>query len=398
MDANNLYGWAMSKPLPTGGFQWMTDHELKHWQKYPCILEVDMKYPEDLHDLHNDYPLAPERMMIGGVEKLIPNLNNKTKYVLHYENLKLYESLGLKITQIHRGIKFIESSWLEKYINLNTSLRTEATNDFEKDFFKLMNNSVFGKTMENIRNRVDVRLATTEKEAKKLISQPNYNHRTIFNEHLAAIHMKKTKLLFNKPVYLGMCILDLSKILMYDFHYNYIKVKYGEKAKLLFTDTDSLAYEIETKDFYTDVSPDVEKMFDTSNFPSDHPSNIKAGVNKKVLGMFKDEAGGKQIREFVGLRAKLYAYRMDDVEEKKAKGVKKVVVKRTIAFDDYKKCLFEGKPQYRSMNVIRSHGHEIYTEEVNKIALSREDDKRYIMNDGIHTYAHGHKKIKAIEK
>ena len=394
LDANNLYGWAMSKPLPTHGFKWMDENELNSWKHHPCILEVDLEYPKGLHDLHNDYPLAPESLKINKVEKLIPNLNDKTKYVIHYENLKLYESLGLKITKIHRGIKFEESAWLKQYIDLNTNLRAKANNEFEKDFFKLMNNAVFGKTMENIRKRVDVRLVTSEEKANKLVSKPNYDRRTIFSKNLVAVHMKKTKVHFTKPIYLGMCILDLSKTLMYDFHYNYMKKNYGEKAKLLFTDTDSLAYEVQTEDFYKDISSDVAAKFDTSNFPKDHPSGIEAGHNKKVVGMFKDEAGGQIIEEFVGLRAKLYSYKMlEGKEEKKCKGVKKPVVKKSIKFDDYKKCLFTGKEQLRKMNVIRSHKHDIYTEEVNKIALSANDDKRFILDDGIHTLAHGHYKI-----
>ena len=283
LDANNLYGWAMSKPLPTHGFKWMSEKERESWEDHPCILEVDLEYPEHLHDLHNDYPLAPERITLNKVDKLVPNLNNKSKYVVHYDILKLYKSLGLKITKVHRGIKFEQSTWLKRYIDLNTKLRTKATNDFEKDFFKLMNNSVFGKTMENIRNRVDIKLVTSEKVAHKLIIKPNYLRRTIFTENLVAVHMKKTKLLFDKPIYLGMCILDLSKSLMYDFHYNYIKQKYSQKAKLLMTDTDSLMYEIETEDFYKDINPDVHRLFDTSNFPEDHSSGITTGVNKKVI-------------------------------------------------------------------------------------------------------------------
>ena len=393
LDANNLYGWAMCKPLPTKGFRWMKKEELKNWKSMPCILEVDLTYPENLHDLHNDYPLAPERVTVNKVEKLIPNLNDKTKYVIHHETLKLYLSLGLKLTKIHRGIKFEESAWLKPYIDLNTNLRAKAKNDFEKDFFKLMNNSVFGKTMENIRNRVDIRLVTRESQAKKLTCKPNYQHHTIFSKNLTAVHMKKVKLYFNKPVYLGMSILNLSKTLMYDFHYKYIKPKYGENAKLLFTDTDSLAYEIETKDFYRDISSDVKEKFDTSNYPKDHPSGILTGVNKKVIGMFKDEAAGKQIVEFVGLRAKLYSYRVEDsYEEKKCKGVKKAVIKKTISFNDYKNCLFDNKPAMRKMNVIRSHLHTMYTETVNKIALSPFDDKRIIQKDNIHTFAYGHYK------
>ena len=291
LEANNLYGWAMSKPLPTGNFNWMNN--FNGWRNRPCILEVDLEYSKELHDLHNEYPLAPESLKVGNVDKLIPNLMNKERYVLHRDNLLLYESLGLKISIIHRGGRKI--GWLKKYIDLNTGLRAKATNNFEKDFFKLMNNAVFGKTMEHIRNRVDIKLITNEKEAKKLISKPNFEHRTIFTENLIAVHMKKTKVYYNKPIYLGMCILDLSKTMMYDIHYNYIKEKYGQAATLLFTDTDSLAYEIDTEDFYKDINPDVERLFDTSNYPSSHESGIKVGVNKKIPGMFKDEAGGKQI-------------------------------------------------------------------------------------------------------
>ena len=394
LDANNLYGWSMSKPLPTHGFKWMKVNELETWELHSCILEVDLEYPENLHDSHNDYPLAPEQIVVNKVSKLIPNLGDKKKYVLHYENLKQYLKLGLKLTHIHRGIKFKESPWLEKYISLNTKLRTKAKNEFEKNFFKLMNNSVFGKTMENIRNRVDVKLVSNKKRAEKLSAKPNFKHCNIFSENLVAIHMKKTKLDFDKPVYLGMCILDLSKTLMYDFHYNYIKKKYGDKAKLLLTDTDSLMYEIQTEDFYKDITGDVKDRFDTSNYPFDHPSGIISGINKKVLGMFKDEANGDIIDEFVGLRAKLYSYKMFEGEEsKKCKGVKKSVVKKNITHEDYKTCLLTGEKQLRKQNIIRSYKHEVYNEEVNKIALSANDDKRYILEDGINTLALKHYKI-----
>ena len=187
----------MSQQLPTPGFEWTTDDELDDWKHLSCFLEVDLEYPEHLYDLHNDYPLAPQCVKIGDIEKLIPNLNNKTNYVVHYENLKLYENLGLKITKIHRGIKYEESAWLEEYINLNTKLRIEANqsgNNFEVHIFKLMNNSVFGKTLNNIRNMVNLRLISSGKVAQKLAAKPNYDHCTIFDENLSAVHMKKTKL------------------------------------------------------------------------------------------------------------------------------------------------------------------------------------------------------------
>ena len=181
---------------------------------------------------------------------------------------------------------------------------------------------------------------------------------------------------------------------MYNFHYNYIKRKYGDKAKLLFTDTDSLMYEIETDDFYKDISADVKHRFDTSDYPPDHPSGIPSGFNKKVLVMFKDETAGEVIDEFVGLRAKLYSYKMLEGEEsKKCKGVKKSVVKKSITHEDYKKCLFNGKEQLRKMNIIKSRRHEIYTEEVNKVALSPIHDKRHILEDGVYTLALGHYRI-----
>ena len=406
LDANNLYGCAMSMKLPTHGFKWLTSGEMEKlfnnqvvqvWEKTPCILEVDLEYPEKLHDLHNDYPFCPERVECkNGVEKLIPNLRDKTKYVIHYKNLIQCLKAGMKLKKIHRGIKFIESEWMKPYIEMNTNLRTKAKNNFEKDFYKLMNNSVFGKTMENIRNRVNVKLVNTQERLKKLVSKPNLKSPPkIFSENLVSVHMKKTNLLMNKPVYLGMCILDLSKTIMYDFHYNYIKPKYGNKAKLLFTDTDSLMYEIETEDFYKDISEDVKDRFDTSDYPENHPSGIPTGINKKVLGMFKDEAAGKIIIEFVGLRAKLYSYIMDEGEEhKKCKGIKKQVVATSIKHEDYKTCLTTGKEQLRKQNILRSYEHEVFTEEVNKVALSALDDKRYILGDGIHTLAWGHYKIK----
>ena len=406
LDANNLYGCAMYMKLPTHGFKWLTSGEMEKlfnnqvvqvWEKNPCILEVDLEYPEKLHDLHNDYPFCPERVECkNGVEKLIPNLRDKTKYVIHYKNLIQCLKAGMKLKKIHRGIKFIESEWMKPYIEMNTNLRTKAKNNFEKDFYKLMNNSVFGKTMENIRNRVNVKLVNTQERLKKLVSKPNLKSPPkIFSENLVSVHMKKTNLLMNKPVYLGMCILDLSKTIMYDFHYNYIKPKYGNKAKLLFTDTDSLMYEIETEDFYKDISEDVKDRFDTSDYPENHPSGIPTGINKKVLGMFKDEAGGKIIIEFVGLRDKLYSYIMDEGEEhKKCKGIKKQVVATSIKHEDYKTCLTTGKEQLRKQNILRSYEHEVFTEEVNKVALSALDDKRYILGDGIHTLAWGHYKIK----
>ena len=194
-----------------------------------------------------------------------------------------------------------------------------------------MTNSVFGKTLQNIKNKVDSRLITSHKVAQHLAAKTNYDCCTIFGENLIAVHMKKTKLYFSKPVYLGTSILDQSKSLMYDFHYNYIKTKQGDKAKLLFTDNDSLAYEIKAKDFYKDINPDIEKRFNTCDHPTNQPSGIKTGLNSKVPEMFMDEAGGKKTVEFVGLRGKVYSYKiLDGSVDKQCKGVTKNVTKRRI--------------------------------------------------------------------
>ena len=419
LDANNLYGWAMSQYLPTGGFRWMNQKQIDNLDlnkyhdesKKGLILEVDLEYPNKLHNLHNDYPLAAEKIKVtdnmlskyckkisdkynistGLVNKLIPTLNNKEKYVLHYRNLKLYIDLGLKLTKIHRVLEFDQSPWLKQYIDFNTEKRKNAKNDFEKDFFKLMNNSVFGKTMENIRKRVDVRLVSDEKKLLKLTSKPSYVSSKIFNENLVAVHKIKETLTLNRPAYVGMCILDLSKTLMYDFHYNYIKNKYGKKAKLLFTDTDSLTYEIEAKDVYKDFFKDKEK-FDNSDYPKYSPHFYKE--NKKVIGKFKDEAAGIPIIEFVGLRSKMYSYIKENQKGgKTAKGIKKNVIKNNIKHDDYKETLFNNKQMYHKMKTIRSENHQLGSYELNKVSLSCFDDKRYIHKDGINSYAYGHKNI-----
>ena len=402
LDANNLYGWAMSQNLPTHGFKWMTNitkeqvmeilektnHSMSNTGKKGYVFEVDLEYPQNLWDLHNDYPLAPELMKVNGVEKLICHFKPRKNYVIHYRNLRQCLELGMKITAVHRGISFYQSPWMESYIGKNTELRKCASNNFEKDFFKLMNNSVFGKTIENIRKRQNIFLVDDRKKAIKLSSRPNFDRCTIFDRKLIAIHMKKTEVYFNKPVYVGQAILDLSKTLMFDFHYNYIKKKYQNKAELLFTDTDSLMYHIKTKDFYKDISPDISKKFDTSDYPPDHESGILTGVNKKVIGMFKDEVAGRQITHFVGLRPKLYSFKVEDGSlTKKCKGVKKNVVKKEIAFEDYVECLFSGEKQMRTMKTIKSENHDIYSKEVNKIALSNEDDKRCVMEDKVETLA-----------
>ena len=398
LDANNLYGWAMSQPLPTGGFKW-TDvnpneiSELATRTDKGYVLEVDVSYPKELHNQHNDLPFMCERMEINGVEKLVPNLRDKKNYVFHIQALNQALQHGLRLDRIHRVIEFNQLPWLKTYTDSNTQLRTAATNDFKKDFFKLMNNSVFGKTMENIRKHRNIKLVMTEEKYLCTVKKPNFKSGVVFGENLMGCEMGKIKVVMNKPVYLGQAILDLSKIVMYEFHYDYMVPKYGlEKLKLCYMDTDSLLFDIKTEDFYEDIMDDVPARFDTSGYCPNRP--LPVGLNKKVIGLMKDELGSKIMTDFVALRPKLYSYKkLDGSEDKKCKGIKKCVVKKTLTFEDYKTCLFNDSTEYRSQLMFRSSKHEVHTIEVNKVALNRDDDKRISRKDRISTFARLHKDL-----
>ena len=261
---------------------------------------------------------------------------------------------GLRLDRIHRAVKFNQSPWLKTSIDFNTQLRTATTNDFEKDLFKLMNNSVFGKTMENIRKHRNIKLVTTEEKYLHTVMKPNFKSGVLFGENLMGCEMGKIKVVMNKLVYLGQAILDLSKIVMYEFHYDYMVPKCGlEKLKLCYMDTDSLVlHDIKTEDFYQDIVNDVETRFDTSGYSKTDFRPLSIGVNKKVIGLMKDKLGGKIMAEFVALRPKLYSYKMlGGSEDKKCKGIKKCIVKKTLTFEDYRTCLFSDSTEYRSANV-----------------------------------------------
>ena len=268
---------------------------------------------------------------------------------------------------------------------MNTELRKLAKSDFEKDLFKLMNNLVFGKTMENIRKHRDIKLVTTDKKRSKLVSESNYHTINLISEDLSIIEMKKTKVKMNKPIYLGLSILEISKILMYKFWFDYMKPKYNDNVRLCYMDTDSFIMHIKTNDFYKDVASDVENRFDTSNYEVNRP--LPTGKNKKVIGLMKDELGGKIITEFVTLRPKTYSFLTDDgKEDKKAKGTKKCIIKKMIKFNDYKKCLLNGEIILKSQHRFISNKHDVYTENINKIALSNNDDKRMVLSNKITSY------------
>ena len=276
---------------------------------------------------------------------------------------------------------------------MNTELRKLPKDDFEKDLFKLMNNAVFRKIMENIRKHRNIKLVTTDKKRNKLVSEPNYHAINYISEDLSITEMNKTKVKMNEPIYLGLSILDISKILMYEFWYDYMKPKYNDNVKLCYVDTDSFVMNIKTNDFYKDISSDVEKRFETSNYEVNRP--LPTGKDKKVIGLMKDELGGKIITEFVTLRPKTYSCLTDDgKEDKKAKGTKKCVIKRMIKFNDYKNCLLKDKVILKSKQRFISKKHDVYTENINKIALSNNNDKRIVSSDKITSYPYEYKSKK----
>ena len=255
------------------------------------ILRVDVEYPKNLNDLHSDLPFLPERMKINKCSNLVCNLYDKNNYVVHTRSLKQALNRGLILKKVHRVIQFNQEAWLKEYIDMNTELRKQAKNDFEKYFFKLMNNSVFGKTMENVRKHRDIKLVTTDKRRNQLVSEPNYHTTKWFSENLLAIVMKEIKVKMTKPVYPGSSILEICKTLMYESWYDYIKPKYQDNGKLCYMDRDNFIINIKTEDFYEDIANDVEKRFDTSNYGVNRP--LPKRRNKNVIGLMKDELGGK---------------------------------------------------------------------------------------------------------
>ena len=314
-------------------------------------------------------------MKINNVKKLVPSLYNKRNYMIHIRALMQAIDHGLILERVHRAIEFNQYVWMKPYIDFNTNLRTQGQNDFEKDFFKSMNNAVFGKTMENIRKHRNIKLVTNRETYLKTVMKPNFKSGGLFSENLMGCEMGKIKVVMKKPVYLGQVILDLSKIVMYEFHYDYMLPKYSSEClKLCYLDTDSLIYEIKTEDFYADIADDVPTRFDMSGYILNRP--LPVGLNKKVIGMFKDELGGAIMTEFVALMPKLYSFRiLDRGENKKCKGIKKYVVKNSLKFEDYRDCLLRKSTLYKHQLMFRSMKHDVHMIEVNKVALTTNGDK-----------------------
>ena len=412
LDANNLYAWAMSQALPTGDFKW-EEPTTYNWRNPPnergCIVECDLEYTVASKFLTYKFPLAPEKLKVQtedlsklqlhylevedrgvcNVEKLILNLRDKDKYVIHYELLKYYEKLGLRLKKIHRIISFQQEPWLKQYIDFNTTERTKAKTNFEKDLWKLMNNAFYGKTMENIRGRVSIKLLNNGEEAKKMFSKPTYKDHIIFNENLLAVLNNIPSVKFDKPIYLGMCILDYSKLLMYKFYYETINIVWPNN-QIIGYDTDSYFLDIKTEDVYRDLK-EIEHNLDLSDYPS--TSSLHSNKNKKIIGKFKDELNGKLMSEIVFLRSKAYSFKVanEPKETKKLKGISQQTIAKDVSFEDYKSAIFNPyiKPNYNKMYTMNSNKHNIYVYELTKKSISPFDDKRIILEDGIRTLPFG---------
>ena len=310
LDANNLYGLSMIQKRPYRNLKWddkITEDDIINYDngRTGYILDVDLEYPKELHDLHNDYPLAPEVMnvkanmlsekqveiykLINGskepkdekTNKLILNLNDKNKYVVHIRTLQFYLKHGLKLKKVHRAKQFEQKEIFKPYIEFNTEKRKNARNDFEKDIFKLLNNAVFGKTMADKRKHLDFEIVSDERRFMKCVNNPSFKHSHIKNENLVGVEKQKPKLKFDKPIFIGMSILDLSKQHMYKFYYDVMKPKYGDNIRMVYTDTDSFVFHTRTDDIYQDLQ-EINDEMDFSGYDKNH--KCYDATNKKVLG------------------------------------------------------------------------------------------------------------------
>src|SRR5277367_1216015 len=408
LDANNLYGWAMCESLPLGNFQWLSPDNTDFLTADAAspigyIIECDLGYDRCLHDLHAGYPLAPEHIVVETsmrsnyvqassvkTKKLIPNLYDKANYIVHYRNLQYYVNLGMKLKKVHKILSFDQRAWLKPYIEFNTQKRAEAKDSFTKNLMKLYNNSCFGKTMENLRNRTDVRLVTDPTTCKNLLAKPSVKFFRPISENLAIFQMHKTTITLNRPIYVGFTVLDLSKLCMYEFHYGFIKKQFS-KSTLLMTDTDSLVYLIYGGNFYEVMAKNLDR-FDTSDYPKTH--SCYSDINKKKPGVFKDELNGVPFLEFCGLKAKMYSFEyLDEEGEIKDKKVGKGILKselRKLKHKKYVETLQKKRSCKVKFNLIRSKLHTLQSVQVQKVGLSYDDDKRYVLSDGIHTLPYGH--------
>lgn len=400
LDVNNLYGYAMGQSLPYGNFKWVDDIDAIDYHNLPSdgeigyIFDVDVEYPTHLHDDHSDLPFFPESLSPPGgkVKKLLTTLQNKKHYVTHYLNLIQALQKGLKVSKVHRILSFHQSKWLSGYMDFNTDLRVAATSDFLKDYYKLANNAVFGRSMMNKRNFKDFRLVTSDDQLLKLSAKPNFRDRYIFQEdQLLGVSMDRKKVKFDAPIYVGFSILEISKEYMYRLFYDTLRPAFGgsDNVDLVYMDTDAYILDVKVPDIYSTLKTTMSELMDFSDYPADH--SCFSTENKKVVGKLKDETKSIPIKQVVALRPKLYSLSYGSRHIMKCKGVKKSCIKKNVNFDDYLKTLKDHSVLYCTFRKISSKLHNVSTTEHHKVGLSFFDDKRMILEDGVHTVPYGYR-------
>ncbi len=440
IDANNLYGGIMEHyRLPLNDFQ-LVDKEINDIlltdddDEYGFIVEVDLEIPEELHEYLSDFPPAPTKEVIdvgqlgefqqnvlerlnvktvGGTKKLVQTLSNKERYVVHYSTLKLYVRLGLRVRKLHRTLQFRQTKWLAPYVKLNSERRQSAQNKFEENFFKLMSNSAYGKTMESKRNRRNVTVVRNYKDMQREANKFQLRAFNIIDEEFATTSAAVTKITWDKPTIVGAVILDLSKKFMFDFHY--MKMKACLNLELLYGDTDSFIYKIESEDLYEELAKNkyLKSHFDFSNYSADHP--LYSQENQRVVLKFKDEMKGKIVSEFVGLKPKLYSLQAKGYFPYKIEKIQVSLMFHFLVLDETQKLSAKGITKYGQRELVHrafraapssdermrvrnttivSKNHSLSTVVVNKVALCNLDLKRYILDNGIETKPFGHKLVR----
>jgi len=380
---------AMSETLPIGDFHFLNDEQVAKLDlsavvpdaEFGYIVECDLSYPTHLHNLHSDYPLAPEHLTVSRdmlspfaasfadnwkpSQKLVLNLMNKEKYVCHYRNLQFHIKHGLVVTKIHRVLAFRQGKWLKPWIDYCTEQRIHAGSEFESDLAKLQANATFGKTLEQVRHRVNIRLICDPNKLTKAVSKVTFRQSEIINDDLVMVRAARKTVTLNKPISVGFTIHEISKLIMYQFFYDYLKPTYGEKCTLLFTDTDSLCCHIETTDLYEDMAQNLD-LFDTSNFEQEHP--LYSRQNYRVFGKFKSETGSIPPKEFVGLRANMYSLNVPSNKKQSkicAKGIKNSYVKKHVRHEQFLKVLHDQRSTTSQFCAFRSTNHVLQTVEIN---------------------------------
>ena len=404
------YGYAQCQPLPVGDYEFIDPSNISLQEILDTpddgstgyIIEADLTYPSKLHKDHREFPLAPEKIkifpsMLGEYqekcqerlnlppktsEKLTATFQDREKYVLHYKNLKLYTSLGMKVKKIRKVLKFRQEAFLKTYIDFCTEMRQKAKSDFAKRLFKLMANSCYGKTIENVRKHLIVKFATSEKEFIELCSDPRFKARKIISKSLVAVFFDKAVVTINQPYAVGFTILEGSKHFMYDSFYNKFKPAFP-KLRLLFTDTDSFFISIP---FSKNPHKKIKRILDTSNFSKTNP--LFSSNRKSKLGYFKSETGDDKITHFLGIRSKTYAFKTVRGEQKKCKGIAKRFAKK-ISFSAYEKCITDIASCSAEQISLRSFNHSIKMLKSTKLAFSSFDDKRFMLSCGFHSLPYG---------